>query len=213
MSRIPAWRWSPYQSPLQPLFLPDLLGPLDLITPPSGQVVTLAQAKAQVRQDGTQDDTLITGLIEAATEFCEQEAMGALQFRTATFNVPVVRWWEGPLRLPRPPLQSVVSVTYYDTGGNVQTLDSSVYLVRTPWRRPGTIERAPFQVWPSYQADRRYPILVQFRTGYPAGQVPQPVQQAVLVAVTWMYEKRGPEEEELSSIERVLSTCGYAGYG
>ena len=76
----------------------------------------------------------------------------------AIFDVPVFCWWNGELKLPRPPLQSVGWVKYYDTAGTLQTLVTTEYLVRTPWQAPGKIERAPGKSWPSYEADRTWPI-------------------------------------------------------
>jgi hypothetical protein len=140
---------------------------LDLVYGAAGKPVTRNEAKLHCRVDVdiTEDDTLIDNLIETATRFVEQEIWGTRQIMTATYDVPVECFWEGALRLPRPPLQAV-TVYYYDTAGTEQTLSSSLYTVRKPWRMPGTIERATNQSFPSFQSDRSYPIRIQMTCGY-----------------------------------------------
>ena len=161
-------------SPVSSAFRSSLLGPISLITAPSGAVLTTAEAKAQCKVDISDDDTLIDSLVSAATAFCEQEIYGHRQFLTATYDVPVVCWWEGLLKLPRPPLASVTHVKYYDTNGTQQTLASTYYTVRTPWKQPGSVERAPDQTFPSVQSDRRYPITIRLVAGYGAASAVPP---------------------------------------
>lgn len=203
-----------YSAPRQPTFDGQILGPLELATAPSGLVVTLAAAKLHLRVEHNAEDELISDLLAAAQRFCEQEVEGHRQLLTATYDVPVRRWWGGPLRLPRPPLRSVTWVKYYDTAGTLTTLDSSYYLVRTPLRSSGTVERAPFKVWPVYQSDRLYPITIRFSAGYGAGSdVPATIRQAVKLAVGWFYEKREPTDVELKAVYALLQSEGYGFYG
>jgi len=148
---------------------PWITGPLELVTPAAGQVVSLAEARAQLlwdSDDATQDQR-ITAAILVATRMCEQEISGHRQFLTATYNLPLIVWpWTSILKLPRPPLRSVNAVTYYDTNGTLQTLAATYYLTQMPWRMPGQLERAPQQVFPPYQFDRRFPAAVNFSAGY-----------------------------------------------
>jgi hypothetical protein len=159
---------------------------MSIVTPPVGQAITTAEAKLHCRvdPDNEREDALIDDAVAAALEYCELEAQGSRQVLSATYNLPVECWWGGawppwggvgfsgaafyphPLKLPRPPLQNVNSITYTDPNGNPQTLATNLYVVRAPWRMPGQIERAPNQVWPAVQADNRYPITIQFIAGY-----------------------------------------------
>lgn len=141
-------------------------GPLELVAPPTGHVLSLGEAKAQCRQDIADEDAEFYGLIDRATTFCEQEVYGHRQFMQATFSLPLEGWWGCPLHLPRPPLLWIDAVTYYDTAGVLQTLAASSYLVRTPWKQPGTIEWAPSQTGPALESDRRFPVLVKFTAGF-----------------------------------------------
>ena len=170
----------------------DILGPIQLVTASTGSVLTLAEVKQHVRVEGSfvDDDSLLTNLIAVATRYVEHEIYGARQLLTATYDVLVREWWDC-LDLPRPPLQSVTSVKYYDTSGTQQTVASSTYIVTVPMRLPGSIDLAPLAVWPTYQAGRAYPITVRFVCGYGASTaVPQLVKQALLVAIGELYNSR-----------------------
>lgn len=206
----------PYCEPRQPRLLASITGDLELVTPATGQAVSTGRAKKYLRVDAADDDDQIGELIEAATVFCEQEIEGARQIRPATFDLPVLCWWQRPLKLPRPPLSAVVSVRHFDTAGAEQTLASSVYLVRTPWRQPGTIERAPDQTWPAYQQDRRLPITIRFTAGYAVGSVPRTVEQAILLLVSQWYEQRMPigqvTQETANAVAALLASEGWGSY-
>lgn len=212
---------NPYQEARQPLFLPNISGPLELVTAPTRYPVSREEAKAQCRITIDDEDAVTDRYIATATAFCEQEIDGHRQIMQATYDLPVACWWEGPLKLPRPPLSSVTWVKYYDTGGTLQTLSSSVYLVRTPWRLPGTIERAPGQSWPTCQSDRRLPIVIRFVAGYGTvpSAVPQTIRQAVLLLVAHWHNQRGPEISSGAvpkaldfAVRALLATEGWGSY-
>lgn len=210
---------SPYLEPRQPRWRASVLGPVSLVTAASGQVVTTAEAKSQLRVEVSDDDTLIDGYVVAAQEWCERSVPGGRQLLTATYDVPAACWWEGPLRLPLPPLQSVTSVKYYDAAGAEQTLAATEYLVRTPRRQPGTVERAPGKSWPALEADRRLPVTVRFVAGYgAAAAVPQLVKQAVLMLAAHWYEHReaagqAPAKEVDLAVRALLAAAGWGAYG
>lgn len=213
---------NPYSAPTQPPFHSTLLGPLDLVTPPASTslAVFLYQAKQQCRLDAdlVADDVFITNLIRTAAEYCEKEIPGHRQIFQATYSQPVLGFWSGALQIPRPPCQSVVQINYYDTGGNLQVVDPSIYLVRTPWRQPGTVERAPFRWWPTVQGDRRWPVAVQFTAGYASGAIPLTVQQAILLLVSfWYFHRSGAEtgsvdKETAFSVTSLLEKEYYGSY-
>lgn len=178
-----AWpRLDPYRGPYPGRSYTDLFGPLELVTPPAGQIVTLAEAKAQARVEVPDEDATIYGIVDDATEFCEREVYGERAWVSRVYRVPLTGWWTGPVRLPLPPCQALVSVGYYDTTGTLQTVPTSTYLVRTPWRQPGEVELAPGQSWPAYQWDRRYPVQLTVAAGYgPSTRVAASISAGVQV--------------------------------
>lgn len=146
-------------------------GPLELVTASLGRVVTLAQAKTHCRvdQDITIDDGYLGDLIDGAQEYFEGCIDGERQLMAATYDLPVEGWWDDQLPLPRPPLLAIPQILYRDSDDASNTLSSSVYLVKTPWRQPGYVELAPSQDWPTnISSERTYPITVRFLAGYGA---------------------------------------------
>ena len=157
----------PYTAPLQPTFRTSIVGPLRKISEAGGLAVSVGEAKSQGYIETNDDDVLVARMLGAAQRLCERLVNGRRQYTPVTYDLPVSMWWEGGLKMPRPPLQSITSVKYRDTNGTEQTLASTVYLAdAAALDQPGTLERAPDESWPSLQTDRRYPIIVRFIAGH-----------------------------------------------
>jgi uncharacterized phiE125 gp8 family phage protein len=95
------------------------------------------------------------------------------------------------LRLPKPPLQSVTSIQYYDIDDNpAVTVDSSTYLVDADsW--PGRIYLRDGQSWPSVTLREIGGVVIQFVAGYgDADDVPAPIRQAMQLILSDWYENR-----------------------
>lgn len=168
-----------------------MLGPIELVTPPSSALLTTADAKKHCRIDIDVDDAYVDALVATATAYCQQAISGARQFLPATYDLPVAGWWSGSLQLPRPPLSAVSSVKYFDADGAEQTLSTSLYTVRKPWRQPGSITLSPSATLPTLDVDCEYPIMVRFVAGYAdAAAVPATIRHAVRLVVGHLYENR-----------------------
>lgn len=88
------------------------------------------------------------------------------------------------------PLQSVTTVKYYDTAGNLATLASSVYVVDT-LSEPGRIFLAPSQTWPSLQSGRALAVEITYVVGWtdPA-LIPPAIIDGLYLAIGDSYEHR-----------------------
>ncbi len=213
---------NPYREPRQHPFRTTLLGPIERVADPVGQVLSTDEAKAHLRITFSNDDTLIDSLIQECTRLCEEEISGTRQFLFATYDLPVSHWWwDKPLGIPRPPLASVTSVKYFDTAGVQQTLPTTFYDVHTPWKMPGYIVRKPLQVFPPHQIDQHYPITIRFVAGYgAAADVPYEAKAAVKLLLFDRYLVRGTIPAPgstgvvmpygIQSLLESLSTSGYA---
>jgi uncharacterized phiE125 gp8 family phage protein len=96
-------------------------------------------------------------------------------------------WPRRRILLERPPLQSVVSITYVDTTGATQTLDPSQYQVGA-YKKLGAIEEAYSCTWPAVRCQMDA-ISVQYTAGY-AGNIPETIRQAILLLAGHFYENR-----------------------
>lgn len=152
---------------------------VSIITPPVSDPVTLADAKAQCRVDGTDEDELIDGLIAAAT--AHVEAYTGRSIITQTLRLKTDAFTDEIL-LPRGPVQSVSSVTYYDANGNEQTASPTLYQLSE-----NSVFRVPGASWPTTDEGKDRVSII-----YVAGEAaPQPaVRHAILLLIGWWYDNR-----------------------
>lgn len=167
---------------------------------PVAEPVSLAEAKAWLRIDTADEDSLIGDLVTAAIRVCQQQT--GKQFINATY-VYRTRKFPGVadrLTLPNPPLSSVTSIQYVDTGGTTQTLNSSLYTVvaGTEWQA-GYVIPIYSEQWPSLQG-QDLDVIVTYVSGFgaAAANVPDAIRTQILMMVAEMYESRG------------MTTCGAA---
>lgn len=169
-----------------------------LVTPPAAEVITLAEAKAHARVEIDDDDGLIAGYAIAARVHLEGETRRA--FLTQTWDLtldygwPVVREDGRHLNrivLPRPPVQSVTSITYIDSAGATQTLAADQYKLAKASTGEWFVEPAYGVTWPSVRSEMAA-ITVRFVAGYGSnpGDVPEPLRQAMLLLIGHFYENR-----------------------
>ncbi len=181
-----------------------------LVTPPSIEPVTLAEAKAQARVDTDADDALIAALITAARQWAEKFTNRAFitqswrlsmdQFSAAASIECAGSCGARPgqarayLCLPRPTLQSVASVQYFDADDEARTWPSENYFVDTS-SEPGRLALRSGSVWP--EASRvTNGLVVTYAAGYgdSAEAVPEPIKMAIRQLVAHWYEHRGDLE-------------------
>lgn len=154
---------------------------------PTETPVTLAEAKAQLRVEHTEDDAKITALVQAATEFLDGyygligRALVTQTWRADFDFYPS----NGLFKLPILPVQQITSVKYSDTANAEQTLDAASYSLFD-----GSIVLANGVSFPSVY-DRPDAVRVTFVAGYgAAAAVPAPIKQAILLMVGHWYGVR-----------------------
>jgi len=152
-------------------------------------VVTTAEAKAWLRVDHSNDDSFIDDLIGFATKRIETKTQR--QLTTATWVRYLDKFPTGveSIELERCPVQSVTSITYVDTDGNTQTLDSANYRVDAK-SEPGRITPGYGLNWPSTRRITNA-VTVTFVAGYgDAADVDPLALTAIRFAVAYMYSNR-----------------------
>ena len=176
---------------------------LTLITAPSVEPVTLAEAKAHLRRDDTADDTLITSLITAARQNIDgKDGWLGRALCTQTWELRLDRFHD-EMVVPLPPLQSVTSVKYIDDDGVEQTLASTVYQVVTG--EPARLVLAYDQTWPSTREEMDA-VRIRFVAGYGlAASVPAAIKAALLLQIGTLYRDR--ESVNIGNIVNEMPTC------
>jgi uncharacterized phiE125 gp8 family phage protein len=165
-----------------------------LKTPQSEYVLTLAEAKAQVKmEDDTVDDTLIEAALKAADQLAQDKTGRA--FMQSTWEYVADSWdCNYEIKLWPAPLVEVVSVKYYDETNTEQTLSTSDYQVDSR-SKPG---RVLLKTTPSLY-DRFDAITIEFVAGYGVADaeaeaqralVPDPIKSWVKLNIATLYENR-----------------------
>ncbi len=160
-----------------------------LVTPPAESLVDLADAKAHCRVDADDDETLITGLIQAATDHLDGRAgilgrcLVTQTWRVAMSGFPA----SGIIRLPFPDVQSVI-VAYFDADGVEQTFTSGFQIVEDALS--SQIDLDDDASWPS-TASRPDAVKIDVTAGYgAASDVPQVIRLAAKLMIAHWYENR-----------------------
>jgi len=158
-------------------------------TEPTREPVTLQEAFAQIRVTNNDERDLISDMVKAARRYVERFTRTSLVTQTITLEMD---WFScSDFELPAPPLASVTSIKYIDTGGTQQTLSTDVYLVETNSNdRPGRIRLKYNQSWPSLRGDPNgVEIIYVAGFGEPAS-VPDHYKQAMKLLIGHWYVNR-----------------------
>lgn len=178
-----------------------------LVDPPNAPALDWdAEVKGHLHVDIDDEEARVTNiLIPTVTDWVE--ALTGRQLIDATW----VCWWPSfaaactaaaklckypldTILIPRPPLQTVTWVKYYDTANVQQTWDSSNYTVTIPegpkggkaWLRP-----IPSALFPNTYA-RPDAVEIKFEAGYgaAASDVPGGLRQAMLLLLGELFIRR-----------------------
>lgn len=159
---------------------------LERVTAPAGQIVTLAEAKAHCRVDGSEDDAQLQSMILAAQSALDGDG-GSLgrALLTQTWRLVLPRF-ATHLQIPLPPLRTIDAIHYYDRATVLQVLPVDDFYVSRS--EPAVlIARGPLPD----TAARPDAVEIEFTAGYGApGDVPAPIRHAILQRVAALYENR-----------------------
>lgn len=152
-----------------------------IVTPPSLPAVSLTEARDHLRVTGTEENTLIERLVDAAAQYVETVCNRALMPQTWAmqrdgFPGSVIPLTGGPFRS--------VEIEYLDAAGDSQTLDPADYyaLLAEPARL------FPVGNWPQTNGAPGS-VTTTAEVGYEGG-APEPLRQAVLLLVGHWFANR-----------------------
>lgn len=158
--------------------------PTTRTTGPSVEPFDLAEAKAHLRVEGSDDDALITALITTVRQACEDRIERTLI--TSTW-VHEMDYLELRTRLPMGPVQSVASVQYMDTDGVRQTLPDDQWQFTA-----GILLPVHLAMWP-LRLVQPGAARITYTAGYgtTGASVPKPYIAWMKLALTDLYDNRG----------------------
>ncbi|WP_020467878.1 head-tail connector protein [Zavarzinella formosa] len=180
-----------------------------VVTNPASDPVTLAEAKAWLRIDTTDEDALLAQLISAATDTAEQHTRRSLITRTlrltldqtcndlyrdlgeGVYDLPSTFLYGGlprVIELPKGPVQSITSVTTFDPDNASAVYSPSNYTLNTDGTRLSLNQDA---VWPGPLRPVGACEIV-YTAGYgDSSAIPPSIKTAILMLVAHLYESRG----------------------
>lgn len=197
------------------------------VTP--ARVLDYTEVQSYLRLDGTDDQPLVLGLIDAVTsrveEFIGRKLISQVWSIYYDFFPKADKqdaWWDGVrdgapqdlyaqinhLNLPFGPCSTVSFFRTYDENDSTYAFDSSLYTLDTISGKP-KIALKIGQTWPSTTIRPVNGIHIKgtFGFGTASSAVPQAIKEAVKITVANLYEHRGemkPDEGLPSTAQMLL---------
>lgn len=161
-------------------------------TAPAAEPLTATEAKAHLKVDTSDDDTLITSLISAARIAVENYLTQKLVTQTITEYFDAFPA-NGIIELTFWPVALITHIKYYDSDGDLQTWDSANYQADIY----GTFGQGPARIWTAYSVtypttrDMLNAVEVRYVAGYGAASaVPELIKSAIRLLLSDMYDER-----------------------
>lgn len=185
--------------------------PIQLITPPAHEPVSLVEAKAHLRVDFDDDDALIASLLVAARQAAEaltHRQLVAARWRLvldsfpgpSLMGVPAGQPFTLPghaILIPKCPVISVVEIRYLDMAGASQVIPASHYAVDLVCE-PARTTPVFGQIWPIALPEIGA-VTVTFDAGYGAAEaVPEGIKSWIKLRLGSLYAHR----EEVAAVTR-----------
>lgn len=177
---------------------------LKLINPISTEPITLAEVKQHLRldPDDTSEDTQLNSWITSAREHGEsytRRAFGTQTWELTLDNFPCKDYIE----IPKPPLQSITSITYKDSAGTEHTFTD--YIVDID-NEPGKVVLAYGKHWPIFTPYPINAVRIRFVCGYNGSVViPTCFKNAMLfhVGLFYKYRDEAIPKDHIDTVNRI----------
>ncbi len=179
---------------------------------PAAEPLSPTEAKAHLRVDTSDDDTLIGSLITAARVMVENYLDQKLVTQTLTEYFDAFPL-NGVIELGFWPVQSITSIGYTDTDGTAQTWAGANYQTDIY----GDFDKGPARIIPAYSEsypstrDNLNAVNVVYVAGYGAASaVPDLIKSAMRLLIADMYEGRqSAPAAGLATWQILLNAGGY----
>ena len=155
-----------------------------IVTPATGEPLSLADARAHLRVDGDEEDTLISFYISAARAHIEKCTQNRLRSETVDIFMD---GFPGRIELPVYPATSITSITYYGTDDTATVWASTNYQADLD-ARPAVIVPKYSISWPSVTLRPMQGVKVRAVVGW--ATVPEDLMAALRMCLASLYENR-----------------------
>tara|TARA_Y100000310_G_C20701393_1_gene830269 strand:- start:2876 stop:3454 length:579 start_codon:yes stop_codon:yes gene_type:complete len=152
---------------------------------PTTEPVTLAEAKEQLRFDGTEEDDYITGLISVARDYIEKFCNRYWASADAILTFDFFPVGSTPFDLNWPDISVLNTVTYRDTDNAEQTISTGLYIDSDLRQMYSAAD------WPLDETSVKVNVTMGPDAGAsPAETIPPAIKQAILLVITDLYNNR-----------------------
>lgn len=153
---------------------------------PTSEPIAVLEAKAFLKVDGTEEDTMISSMITTVREWVELRTGRSLITQTRVLNLDYFPCGD-TIELPNGKTQSITTVKYYNTDDSQTTLSSSDYWTDLS-SKSARIKIKNY--WPATMR-RLNAVEITYVCGYGvADDIPRPLRSAMLLLLGHLYEHR-----------------------
>jgi uncharacterized phiE125 gp8 family phage protein len=168
-------------------------------TAPTETVISTSEAKAWLRVEHSDEDSLVAGLVAYAINAAQNYLSQAFVTQTITETFDT---WENVI-LTVHPVQSITSIRYVDNDGATQTLASTKYKADLYAKRC-KIMPAYNETWPTLRPESGA-VEVVYVAGYGAASaVPEDIKTALKLMLADVYENRGDAVRQLPTASKYI---------
>ena len=154
---------------------------LNIIEASETEPITLEEVKSHLRILTNDEDTLISSYISAARIWSEKHINRSFVEKTFEYSIDC---FSRNIKLPYPPLISILSIEYTDVNENTLTMLPSNYIVDTK----SFIGRVYIEILPSVNLRKIGGISIRYKAGYK--KLPENLKHALKLIIGHLYENR-----------------------
>lgn len=174
---------------------------------PAAPAYSLSEVKELLRLTFTDDDAMLTALLDAASEAVEEMTGRALISQTWALTLPALAS-DTRVMLDRPPVQAITTITYYDGDNAQQTLDSGAYRLVKDGDK-AMVRPVDGGRWPTMY-DREDAVTITYTAGFGASYVaiPPALRTAMAILADHWFHRKEIEDGERSIPPSVHNLVG-----
>jgi uncharacterized phiE125 gp8 family phage protein len=174
---------------------------LELVDAPASLPISLDEVKAQLRVEHSDDDTLITRLINVAVAYTDVKGALGQAMITQKWGQWISANPTQQVELILSPVQNVTAVKYYDADGVLQDDDVNNYDVFGTEQRTIVSPKSGFS-WPTAQ-QRDDAIKIEYEIGFgdASTDVPETIRHALMLLIGHWYDNR--EQTQMDQLQDI----------